>query len=42
MLLKSKDVLGLKDMDVDDIENILKTATTMKYILETNNKKTPS
>lgn len=41
MALKSKDVLGLKDMDVEDIELILETAKTMKYILSANNKKTP-
>ncbi len=41
MILKSKDVLGLKDMSAEEIEYILDTAKTMKYILTTNNKKTP-
>ena len=41
MILKSKDILGLKDMSVEEIEHILKTAETMKYILTANNKKTP-
>lgn len=41
MILKSKDVLGLKDMSKEEIEHILETTKTMKYILTTNNKKTP-
>jgi aspartate carbamoyltransferase catalytic subunit len=41
VILKSKDVLGLKDMSAEEIEYILDTAKTMKYILTTNNKKTP-
>ena len=41
VILKSKDILGLKDLDVEEIEHILKTASTMKYILTANNKKTP-
>lgn len=41
MSLKSKDLLGLKDIDAEEIELILNTAKTMKYILTTNNKKTP-
>jgi len=41
MILKSKDLLGLKDMAAEEIEHILETAKTMKYILTTNNKKTP-
>jgi aspartate carbamoyltransferase catalytic subunit len=41
VILKSKDILGLKDMTVEEIEHILKTAATMKYILKANNKKTP-
>lgn len=40
-MLKSKDLLGLKDMAAEEIEHILETAKTMKYILTTNNKKTP-
>jgi aspartate carbamoyltransferase catalytic subunit len=41
MILKSKDLLGLKDMTAEEIEHILNTAKTMKYIITTNNKKTP-
>lgn len=41
MILKSKDVLGLKDMSKEEIEYILETTKTMKYILTANNKKTP-
>jgi aspartate carbamoyltransferase catalytic subunit len=41
MNLKSKDLLGLKDLSLEEIEYILDTAKTMKYILESNNKKTP-
>ncbi len=41
MNLKSKDILGLKDMSADEIMLILDTAKTMKYILTSNNKKTP-
>lgn len=41
MILKSKDILGLKDLSVSEIEYILETARTMKYILTTKNKKTP-
>ena len=41
MNLKSKDLLGLKDLSVEEIEYILDTAKTMKYIITTNNKKTP-
>lgn len=41
MVLKSKDLLGLKDTPREEIEHILDTAKTMKYILNTNNKKTP-
>jgi len=40
-MLKSKDLLGLKDISAEEIEHILETAKTMKYILTTNNKKTP-
>lgn len=40
-MLSTKDILGLKDMPVEDIKTILDTAKTMKYILNTNNKKTP-
>lgn len=41
MLGKHKDLLGLKDLDADEIRYILKNAQTMKYILLQNNKKTP-
>lgn len=41
MVLKSKDLLGLRDISVDEIELILNTAKTMKVILSTKNKKTP-
>lgn len=40
-MLSSKDILGLKDMPIEDIKTILDTAKTMKYIITTNNKKTP-
>ena len=36
-----QDLLGLKGMDAEKIENILDTAKTMKLILEQPNKKTP-
>lgn len=41
MNLKSKDLLGLKELTAEEIEYVLDTAKTMKYILTTNNKKTP-
>lgn len=41
MNLRSKDILGLKDLSAEEIEYILNTAKTMKYILMSNNKKTP-
>ena len=41
MNLKSKDLLGLKDLSPEEIEYILDTAKTMKYVITTNNKKTP-
>ena len=41
MNLKSKDLLGLKDISSEEIEYILDTAKTMKYIITSNNKKTP-
>ncbi len=40
MNLKSKDLLGLRDITAEEIEYILNTAKTMKYILSSNNKKT--
>jgi len=41
MTFKAKDLLGLKDISAEDMELVLSTAKTMKYILTTNNKKTP-
>jgi aspartate carbamoyltransferase catalytic subunit len=41
MNLKSKDLLGLKDISPEEIEYILDTAKTMKYVITSNNKKTP-
>lgn len=40
-MLKSKDILGLKDLSVEEIEEILTTSATMKYIISTKNKKAP-
>lgn len=40
-MLGTKDLLGLKDVTKDEIEHILETARTMKYIITSNNKKTP-
>jgi len=40
MNLKSKDLLGLRDISSEEIEYILSTAKTMKFILSSNNKKT--
>jgi aspartate carbamoyltransferase catalytic subunit len=41
MNLRSKDLLGLKDLTAEEIEYILDTAKTMKYIITSNNKRTP-
>ncbi|NMA95765.1 MAG: aspartate carbamoyltransferase catalytic subunit [Clostridiales bacterium] len=41
MALRHKDVLGLKDMTVEEIDEILNTAELMKHILRQNNKRTP-
>lgn len=41
MNLKSKDLLGLKDVSAEEIAYILDTAKTMKYVITSNNKKTP-
>jgi aspartate carbamoyltransferase catalytic subunit len=41
MNLKSKDLLGLKCISAGEIEHILDTAKTMKYVIASNNKKTP-
>ncbi|QNU68486.1 aspartate carbamoyltransferase catalytic subunit [Ruminiclostridium herbifermentans] len=40
MNLKSKDLLGLRDISAEEIQYILETAKTMKYIVTSNNKKT--
>ncbi|MEN8905464.1 MAG: aspartate carbamoyltransferase catalytic subunit [Clostridiales bacterium] len=40
-MLESKDLLGLKDLSVEDIEEILDTTSTMKYIITTKNKNAP-
>ncbi|HEX2926957.1 MAG TPA: aspartate carbamoyltransferase catalytic subunit [Ruminiclostridium sp.] len=40
MNLKSKDLLGLRDISAEEIEHILNTAKTMKCIVSSNNKKT--
>ncbi len=41
MNLKSKDLLGLRDISAEEIAYILDTAKTMKYIITSNSKKTP-
>ncbi|MFZ5986900.1 MAG: aspartate carbamoyltransferase catalytic subunit [Bacillota bacterium] len=41
MILKSKDLLGLKDLTAEEIDYVLNTAKTMKVILTSKNKKTP-
>ncbi|WP_265443574.1 aspartate carbamoyltransferase catalytic subunit [Acetivibrio straminisolvens] len=41
MGLKSKDLLGLRDLTTEEIQYILNTAKTMKVILSSKNKKTP-
>jgi len=41
MILKSKDLLGLKELTAEEIEYILNTAKTMKLIVTSKNKKTP-
>lgn len=41
MNLKSKDLLGLKELSAEEIQYIVDTAKTMKLVLTTNNKKTP-
>ncbi|MCX7711041.1 MAG: aspartate carbamoyltransferase catalytic subunit [Clostridia bacterium] len=41
MVLKSKDLLGIKELSAEEIMLVLNTAKTMKYVLTTNNKKTP-
>jgi aspartate carbamoyltransferase catalytic subunit len=41
MNLRNKDLLGLKELTAEEIEYILDTAKTMKYIVTSNSKKTP-
>jgi aspartate carbamoyltransferase catalytic subunit len=41
MNLKSKDLLGLRELSVEEIQFILDTARTMKLVLTSKNKKTP-
>lgn len=41
MILKSKDLIGLKDLTAEEIQYILNTAKTMKVILLSKNKKAP-
>lgn len=41
MPLKNKDLLGLKEITQEEINEILQTATVMKQIIKKNNKKTP-
>ena len=40
-MLKSKDLLGLKDMSAEEILHILDTAKTMKHVVISKSKKTP-
>lgn len=40
MHLKSKDLLGLKELDKTEIDLILDTAVNMKIVLSSGNKKT--
>jgi aspartate carbamoyltransferase catalytic subunit len=37
-----KDLLGIKDLNADQINEILKTAKIMREIIDNNNKKTPT
>lgn len=41
MIGNRKDLLGLQELPAEEIGTILKNASTMKYILEQNSKKTP-
>ena len=41
MGLGTKDLLGLKELTPEEIECILDTAKAMKYVVTSNNKKTP-
>ncbi|HHT77569.1 MAG TPA: aspartate carbamoyltransferase catalytic subunit [Clostridiaceae bacterium] len=40
MMLKSKDLLGLKELSAEEISEILTTAEMMKMVLDSNSKKT--
>lgn len=40
-VLSKKDLLGLADLTKDEIDHILETTATMKYIVTSGNKKTP-
>ena len=40
MGLKSKDLLGMKQLDKEEIMEILDTAKTMKLVISSGNKKT--
>ena len=40
-MLKSKDLLGLRDTSAEEIHEILNTAELMKVVISSNNKKTP-
>jgi aspartate carbamoyltransferase catalytic subunit len=41
MNLKSKDLLGLKDLSREEIELILDTAKTMKMLIQSPSKRAP-
>ncbi len=41
MFLNRKDFLGIRDLTADELEYILKTAETMKFIISQKNKKVP-
>ena len=40
-MLRSKDLLGLRNTGADEIREILDTAKIMKQVITSNNKKTP-
>lgn len=40
-MLRSKDLLGLRDVSAEEISEILSTAELMKMVITSNNKKTP-
>lgn len=41
MFLNRKDFLGIKDLSADELDYILKTAETMKFVINQKNKKVP-